>query len=203
MKTAVIALKNTEDLPDPADAYYIGADAGALALLQRGIDPDLAVGDFDSVSPGEREAIYARSKEVIQLKPIKDDADSEHAVKEALQRGFERIWLCGALGGRADHSLVNLRLCAQYPDILYIYDHQNLICAHTPGTYTIPHEEHGYVSFFTLTEARISLEGFFYPLQHRDLTPLDTYTVSNEVTDREGTLIIEEGTVLIMCTRDQ
>ncbi len=193
----------TEDLPDLEGADYIGADKGALVLLEKGIQPVLSVGDFDSVTDEERERIISGSKEVITLKPIKDDSDSEHAVKEAVRRGYERIWLCGSLGGRADHALVNLRLAALYPGCLYLYDRQNLIYAVTEGTYDFVKQAHTYYSFFTFAKAVISLDGFFFPLHHQNLTPLDTYTVSNEVSEEKARLTVEDGTVLIMKCRDR
>jgi thiamine pyrophosphokinase len=202
MKEAVIALKMTRCLPPVKDADYIGGDAGALYLLEQGIRPVLSVGDFDSVTPEEKEKIIAGSDEMILLRPIKDDSDSEHAVKEALKRGYERIWLCGGLGGRTDHTLVNLRLCQRYPGVLYLYDELNLIHAVAPGTYHLKKGKYPYVSFFSLEHARISLNGFFYPLSHYEMTPLDTLTVSNEITAAEGILTVEEGTVLILFSRD-
>ena len=39
------------------DTVFIGADRGALHLLQNGIVPHEAVGDFDSVSKSEYEKI--------------------------------------------------------------------------------------------------------------------------------------------------
>lgn len=41
------------------DTVFIGADRGALHLLQRGIVPLEAVGDFDSVSKSEYDEIAA------------------------------------------------------------------------------------------------------------------------------------------------
>lgn len=201
MKQAVIALKMAEDLPD-VQADYIGADKGALTLIRKGVTPVLSVGDFDSVSEEERKLIVSHSREVIRLQPIKDDSDSEHAVKEAVRRGYERIWLCGALGGRADHALVNLRLCASFPDQLYLYDRQNFIRSVQKGTYDFVQQPHTYYSFFTFDHAVITLEGFFYPLTRQVLTPMDTYTVSNEINKKTARLIVEEGTVLIMKCRD-
>lgn len=40
-----------------ADDVLIGADRGALFLVEHGIRPHLAVGDFDSVSPEELDNI--------------------------------------------------------------------------------------------------------------------------------------------------
>lgn len=42
------------------DTVFIGADKGSLHLLQRGIVPREAVGDFDSVTESEYNEIAAR-----------------------------------------------------------------------------------------------------------------------------------------------
>ena len=41
-----------------------------------------------------------------------DETDTELALRAALERGAEEIYLLGALGGRLDHSLANLLLLA-------------------------------------------------------------------------------------------
>lgn len=60
---------------------FIGVDGGSLFLIEQGICPDLAVGDFDSVSEEELALICSQSKEVLQAQPEKDDTDLELAVK--------------------------------------------------------------------------------------------------------------------------
>ena len=54
---------------------FIGVDRGSLFLIEQGICPDLAVGDFDSVSEKELALIYSHSKEVLQAQPAKDYTD--------------------------------------------------------------------------------------------------------------------------------
>lgn len=200
-KRAVIALKLADALP-AFEADYIGADKGALVLADKGIRMAFAVGDFDSVTPREYERIAAACSEVIRLNPVKDDSDSEHAVNEALKRGYDEIWLCGALGGRADHMLVNLRLACRYAGKVWILDERNRIHAVAAGRYVLKRGNYSYISFFTDEEAVISLEGLKYGLQKRKISVRDLYTVSNEWTAEEAVLTVFSGTVLIMESRD-
>jgi thiamine pyrophosphokinase len=181
----------------------IGADRGALRLARARRRMVLAIGDFDSVSPAEMKEIEPWADTVQHLHPVKDDADSEAAVRAALAMGYDRILLHGGLGGRMDHEVINLRLCVHFPDLLVLENEQNLIRAEGPGTYSFARGAWPYVSFFTLDRAVISLSGFKYPLEHRELGPLDLYTVSNELTSSTGTLTVHEGVVLIMESRDQ
>jgi thiamine pyrophosphokinase len=110
--------------------------------------------------------------------------------------------MCGALGRRADHSLVNLRLVFQHPGVLSLYSENNLIEAYEQGTYTFRKDEWKYISFFTFTGAAVTLENMKYPLDCRTLTPLDLYTLSNEIIEEEGILRVHEGRVLVIRSRD-
>lgn len=202
MHTAVIALKLCSSLPE-MDASYIGADRGALYFAQKGIRMILSIGDFDSVNDEEFSLIQKYSDEVIRLNPIKDDSDSEAAIQAASERGFDRIVLTGATGGRMDHSLVNLRLALKYPRKIVLYDDSNLIEAYPEGTYRVQKGIYPFISFFTVHGAEITLKGFKYPLVKRKLTAEDLYTVSNEIIGEEGTVIIKDGTVLAMQCRDR
>ena len=197
----LIALNLTGSLPD-VDADLIGADKGALILARMGRHMKLAVGDFDSVSEEELDQIRCYADETVILNPIKDDSDSEHAIKTAIERGYKHVILCGALGGRADHTLVNMRLVYKYPGIVSIMDENNVVFACREGNHVLKKDGMSYVSFFTLEEAVITLEGLYYRLTDRELTPLDLYTVSNEWTGDEAVLHVQKGTVLVIESRD-
>ena len=201
-KTAVIALKLCGKVDYRSDVDYIGADKGALVLADQGIPMVLAVGDFDSVSDDEFSRIEKASDEVIRLNPIKDDADSEHAVSEAQRRGYEKVILLGAAGRRIDHTIVNLRLALKYTGFVWIEDDYNRIHAVDAGTYVLREDGYPYKSFFTEEGALVSLEGFQYPLCDRELTSMDLYTVSNVLVNAEGRLIVKRGKILIIESRD-
>ena len=202
MSTALIALRLTKSLPE-IDCDYIGADYGALVLAENKKRMKLAVGDFDSVSPEQIDLIRAYADEVCVLNPIKDDTDSESALSHVLALGYDHVIMCGALGGRSDHSLVNLRLVYLHPEVLTLYDENNLIEAYEKGEYSFAKDEWKYISFFTFDHAKISLTNMKYLLNGRILTPLDLYTLSNEVEKDPGILKIHEGRVLVIRSRDR
>lgn len=198
---AVIALKLADSLPS-VEGDYIGADKGALYLAQKGIQMKLAIGDFDSVQESDISMIRKHTDELIRLNPVKDDSDSEAAILAALERGYDEIWLCGATGGRMDHSLVNVRLAMKYPGKVWLYDDQNLIYTLCKGTHRIEKGDYEYISFFTEEGAEVTLDGFKYPLQDRKLKQTDLYTVSNEILKDAGTVKVKDGIVLVMQCRD-
>lgn len=201
MSAAVIALKLAGQLPQ-IDADYIGVDKGTLALIEQGLPVALAIGDFDSVTEQELRLIEEKAAEVIRLKPEKDDTDSEAALRQAMQRGYTTIYLCGRMGGRADHTLINFRLAYQNPGRVILWDEQNSIEAYNAGTYSIKKETYSYIGFFTNDEAEISIDGFKYSLTDRVLTKDDLYTVSNEWVRDTGTLTVRQGTVLVIRSKD-
>lgn len=89
--------------------FVIGVDFGNINLINAGILPDLAVGDFDSVNADELKLIKTKAKELIILPAEKDDTDLEVALDVALKRFNQgKIIIAGALGGRMDHMLTNL-----------------------------------------------------------------------------------------------
>ncbi len=99
----------------PDGDYYIFCDCGLDHAEALGVFPDLVVGDFDShEAPASSESIVSNGPfagaEVIALSHFKDDTDTEHAVRVALERGFTDFLLLGVIGGRFDHSLGNVAL---------------------------------------------------------------------------------------------
>ena len=74
--------------------YVIAADRGFDSLIAYGVNPDLAVGDFDSL--GHRPS----HPNVIQLPAEKDDTDMVYAIRKGLELGYRRFILLGGVGGR-------------------------------------------------------------------------------------------------------
>lgn len=95
--------------------FVAAADAGAAVGLEAGRLPELLVGDFDSLPPELLERCRAGGSEVVRLPVHKDLTDGEFildwAAREAGPRGWRRLVVLGALGGRLDQTLANI-LCA-------------------------------------------------------------------------------------------
>lgn len=197
----VIALKLVDDIPT-LDADYIGADKGAAILADKGIPMVAAIGDFDSIHVDDMNKIQSMSDEVIYLNPIKNDSDAEAALKYAIEKGYDEIVMCGAFGGRIDHTYYNIRLAYQYPNLLKLCDKNNLVYALKEGTYKINKNGFRFISFFTDEEAILSLNDFEYTLNERRITKDDLYTLSNKIMDEVGTITIKKGTVLVLQTKD-
>lgn len=150
---------------------FIGVDGGSLFLIEQGICPDLAVGDFDSVSEEELALICSQSKEVLRAQPEKDDTDLELAVKVVFARYPQaQVTIFGAFGGRLDHTLANIFLPSN-PEIVP-YMQQIRLCNAQNELRYCPQGRHevkpvagmNYLAFMPADDGRLTIEGAKYPL---------------------------------------
>ncbi len=87
----------------------IAADSGYDTSLAADIDPELVVGDFDSLSDRGILSGLPAGK-VLGYPRDKDDTDTEIAIKAARRRGADILAIAGGGGGRLDHLVAILRL---------------------------------------------------------------------------------------------
>ena len=79
----------------------IAADRGLEFFERTGLVPDIAVGDFDSLSESGKKFLETLSNtEIIKLRPEKDDSDTQSAACLAMDRGVKQMMILGATGNR-------------------------------------------------------------------------------------------------------
>ena len=168
---------------------FIGVDRGSLFLIEQGICPDLAVGDFDSVSEKELALICSQSKEVLQAQPEKDDTDLELAVKAVFARYPQaQVTIFGAFGGRLDHTLANIFLPSNpeitpYMQQIRLCNAQNELRYCPQGRHEIkPVAGMNYLAFMPVDDGRLTIEGAKYPLNESNYFFKKVYA-SNEFID--------------------
>ena len=184
--------------------YVICADSGYKHAKKLKIKPDVIVGDFDSYS-----GKLPKDCEIIRTGPEKDDTDTLMAVKIAIERGFDLIYLYGALGGaRFDHAFANIQT------MLYAREHGARLILIGGGTVYVQGAEEGealiteesrrwgykYLSVFALTETvKIKeLRGVKYPLKDYEMKQSFPIGVSNEITGEAAFLTVESGLALVI-----
>ncbi|WP_027954153.1 thiamine diphosphokinase [Halobacillus kuroshimensis] len=190
------------------DVEWIGADQGAEVLVEAGIIPDVAVGDFDSVSAASYQKIKDKARKMHTYPDEKDETDLELAINEALNRKAEHIVLLGVTGGRMDHSQANIQLL--YPLMkkgvkAVIVDHQNQVEIAASGSHKINEDPHyPYLSFLpvTLEVKELTLNGFYYPLSKAYLPFGSTLCISNRLVEDTGTFSFESGILLVIRSTD-
>jgi len=144
------------------NALVIAADAGADRLLKFNIVPDWVIGDLDSVSD---KAITKLEEWTITNKDIQK-TDLEKAVEYAFEKGVKEVVIVGWDGGRIDHTLAALGL-AFNPKIKLIDDEFTVHCVN--GEKSIEGEESTLFSLIAMPEARVSVTGARWNLDHEKL----------------------------------
>ena len=101
--------------------FIICADGGMRHAMRMGLTPEVLLGDFDSVSPGEKAAA-----KVIEYPARKDFTDGELCVDYAVKNGFSEILLLGMTGTRLDHTINNILLLFRCPNGCLIDEHNEI-----------------------------------------------------------------------------
>lgn len=184
----------------------ICADGGAQHLKKLGIIPDILVGDFDSITESEFDSLLGTGVEVVRFPAEKDATDTQLAVQLAMDRGCSEVILLGATGTRLDHTMANVFLLRM------------LLEAGIKGILADEHNEiqmiNESISLTKEKDFRISLvpvggkatgvttEGMYYPLKDATLEFGTTWGISNEFTEDTASVVIKEGLLLIIKSRD-
>jgi thiamine pyrophosphokinase len=111
------------EYPPDEDSFYrnlimdtdcsIAVDGGQVIFDRLSLTPDIILADFDSSAPPKPDS----GIEIVAFDSDKDQTDGELALGLALDRGAEKIALCGYRGGPAtDQILANLLLLQKAAD---------------------------------------------------------------------------------------
>lgn len=190
---------------------WVGVDRGSLHLLQAGITPVMAVGDFDSLTPAERARLFLAVARVHTAPAEKDETDTEMAVRLAFtELTADTVVLVGATGGRLDHLLSNLFLPTQprfaaYTNRLHLIDRQNLVRFFQPGTYTLmPEAGYRYLGIVPLTAiAALNIEGAKYPLADWSSATPFAWASNEFLGVKPITISWQTGVVAVVYSRDR
>lgn len=187
----------------------IAADKGMSFFYRNQKMPDVIIGDFDSVDHESLQYFKEqRGVQMLKLNPVKDDTDTEAAIRYALEHGAAQITLLGATGSRLDHVLGNIELLGiglQAGVPIVMADANNRIRMIDHGIVLKKEAQHGtYVSLIPYTEKveHLTLRGFKYPLADAVLTGFCSLGVSNEIVDAEAEIIFDGGILLVIESRD-
>ncbi|MDR0899456.1 MAG: thiamine diphosphokinase [Lactobacillaceae bacterium] len=186
------------------EGNWIGADHGNITLLNAGITPDIAVGDFDSLSKDEK---FSASR-IISVDAIKDDTDTELAIRLAGEEKPDQINIFGATGGRLDHEMVNLFFVlrddfANLLDKIKIIDYKNII-NFTDSSRPIDFlEGYKYVSFMNMTAVKnLSILGAKYQLEHFNSAVPRMFSSNEFVNGNPISLEFESGVLMFIYSKD-
>ena len=200
--------------PD-GDDIVIAVDGGYDYAMQLGITPDLIVGDFDSVKSSDREMNF-HGIPVISFPPEKDYTDMMLAAKKAVESGYDTIHIYGGTGGRPDHTYANIQLLSWLAEqglraFLFDKNHTmtvitdsrlNLFSSEKPNRQNgfITSSGYGYISVFSLSDVSegVTIRGLKYQADNITLNRFHALGTSNEFTDSDCSIEVENGSLLII-----
>lgn len=189
----------------------MASDRGSLFLLELGIVPDVALGDYDSLSYIERQKVEKEVKDMRYSNPIKDFTDSEMLFYAAfIDYKVDDLTVYGATGGRLDHFFVNMYAILKAPfnrfkEQIKFIDKQNIICFFGNGKHTIAYNpDYKYLGIGALTAVRdLSIKNAKYNLEPINLSVPTMYS-SNEYLNKQAIEIsCTVGTLIVINSRDK
>ena len=181
--------------------YVIAADGGLASLQACGVDPDLVIGDFDSLG------YTPLHHNVISLSCNKDHTDTFEAIQAGIAKGYKTFHIYGGTGGRFDHTYANIQTLAylsQMGNAGYLVGKDYVITAITNGGISFPACCDGYVSVFAYSNEAdwVSIQGLKYELDNHRLTSTMPMGVSNEFVGVESVIAVVDGTLIIVFPRE-
>lgn len=185
----------------------IAVDGGLGYCSVLGVEPDLILGDFDSVSPEEAKALERLEQQiperVIRLPREKDDTDTLAALKEGLHRGYRNFRIYGGTGGRFDHTFANIQclLFLKKQDAVgYLVDGNRMILVLEDETVEFQKGLEGILSLFSLSQESlgVTIKGMKYPLDRAVLRNDYPVGISNEFTSEQAVISVEKGQLVCM-----
>jgi len=179
----------------------IAADAGIRYLEEAGMEPDLIVGDFDSLG------YTPESGNVIYHRPEKDDTDTMLAVREGFERGFRSFRIYAGLGGRLDHTVANLQtlaFIAENGGRGYLVGGKSVSTVIKDSSIAFGGGRSGMISVFCQggDAEGVTIKGLKYELEDAVLTASVPLGVSNEFTGREALISVRSGRLLVVWQQD-
>ena len=180
-------------------------DAGLEHCLMLGLQPDVLVGDLDSVSPTLLQDARLENVEKHVYPSKKAASDLQLALEILSSYSLSQVVLLGVSGGRTDHMLFNwhLMMLRAWPFNIelidetmhaYVLEGEQSMDIHSSPNMTL--------SLLAMrTSKGVTTAGLQYPLHKAIIEPGDTLGLSNVVESGQARVEISSGTLLVMVQR--
>jgi len=201
------------DLPNPdearrllqEDGFIIAADGGTHHVLALGRLPDLVIGDFDSITPEDKQRMEQENVELIKFPSDKNETDLELAIDHALKLAPLQIIVIGALGRQIDHTLGNISLLSdpRFAGLDVRFDdgvEELMLCRDQVQI----HGSSGDIVSLLPWGGEVTgivTRNLKWPLENESLYPHKTRGISNEILGEEASIRIKTGLLLIVHRR--
>ena len=192
----------------PSSDLWCGVDRGALYLLDKGINPLLSCGDFDSITSEQKKEVEGKSK-YFRVKDSEDLTDADFALENILELfdSVEEIDIYGATGRRLDHFFGNILLLnnEKYNSVkVKIIDDNNIITVAHSG-HNIFEKIEGYKYFSIVPiykDTKMIIKNSKYEVENLILTLNRPNATSNEFADKKAIELEVSANVLVIYSKD-
>ncbi len=194
-------LRDYEDFLQTRGPIY-AADRGGEYLWEMGLLPDFLVGDFDSLPAKTKNSLEKAGVPIKVYPEAKDETDLEIAANLVLDKGFRKIIILGAWGGRPDQSLAGISVLHKIKRNkghgLILNPRNSLELISQKASLE---KEKG--KAFSLVPwggdaGGLTIEGCRFNTREVSLKPWQTLGISNEVKEKVGTISLKKGLLLLI-----
>lgn len=160
----------------------LAVDRGLEYLVEKGIEADYIIGDFDSVSISRKNFPPG---EILKYPAEKSMTDLEIALDKLIEEKIDQVHIIAAIGTRLDHSLINIFLLKKLfnAGIKAKIINDNNVVFMDQGEIQVEKNNFKYLSLLPLSQCLVSMKGFKYNLNKVEVDFPSSLTISNEITD--------------------
>jgi thiamine pyrophosphokinase len=181
------------DLPDSKffsnDKVIIAADGAANKLKAIGINPDIIIGDLDSI----KRINYPETK-IIHL-PDQNQTDFGKSIEYIKQNNLNPTMITGVSGGFIDHIFNNINIILD--NDLFFYSEPIIGFTINEGIFKTNLPINSKISLFGINEAKVKTKGLKWELDNEILTFPGKNSCSNRVAKENISIEITKGKVLV------
>ena len=175
----------------------IAADGGYDILKEKGLNPDIILGDFDSVRAD------LPHENIIKHPIEKDDTDTFLACKLGFDKNYRNFVISGGVGGRIDHTLANIQALlwiAKRGGRAFLIGNDVIMTVIFNGKLSFSSDFDGKISVFAQENQAegVSIGGLKYNAEKITLTPEFPLGVSNEFVGESAEISVKNGALLVI-----
>lgn len=185
--------------------YIIAVDGGMNYCFREGVNPDLIIGDLDSISLENKRLIEGGQIELLRFPTEKNATDLELAIDYVIEHQFTKVTILGGTGSRLDHSMAGIFLLVKLKEAKvegFLINNKNIIFLQEGRKEVFALKK--YMSIIPISNKGIivSLEKFKYPLNQDYIDFGSTRCISNEFLGDYGIIDIEKGCGIVILSED-
>lgn len=213
MKQAILFANGSMEKPPDLSSFVqnsalvIAVDGGIQKCISLDIQPNVLIGDFDSIGHDEVAAFQAAGVEIIQYPTRKDETDLELAFNYIHNSEVSDVMIFGGLGARWDMTIANILLIANplymEMNIHFLDGPQDLFLLRAGENITIKGRPGDTLSLVPLVGdvTGVSTKGLEYVLENETLKFGTTRGVSNVFTIERVQIHSKQGLLLCIINR--